>query len=182
MVLSTGGAWPLGFPAKVLVHDAAGGAGLAAGVLLVCFHNAGAVPLGLVAYLPEQIGHCGVGEGLGLQAGPDHAGDVEGLDAQGVILPHEGPADLVVGVVSEPFDAALDGVDALLGLVPAPVLGDFAFQDLLPGGFAAGASGLGPLPTPEFPEGQVEGPGVLVGRAAAVDGEGLMPTSAPPAD
>ena len=62
----------------------------------------------------------GVGQGLGLQTRPDHAGDVQGLDAQGVVLRHQRAADVMVGIVSQALGATVGAVDAPLGFPPAP--------------------------------------------------------------
>ena len=83
-------------------------------------HDLGAVPLGLVAYLGQQAGHAGVGEGLGLQSGPDHACDVQGFDTQGVVLADQGPADLMVRIASQSRGPAVSTVDTVLRLPPSP--------------------------------------------------------------
>ena len=44
------------------------------------------------------MGYC-----LGLQAGPGHAGDVQTLDAQGVVLPNQCLAGVMVSVVPQAF-------------------------------------------------------------------------------
>ena len=77
------GAGPLGFSAEFRVDHAAGRAGFAAGITLVGFHDPGAVPIRLVTDLTHQAGHSGIGEGLGLQTCPDHAGNVQALNTQG---------------------------------------------------------------------------------------------------
>ena len=49
----------------------------------------------------EQAGHSGIGESLRLQTGPDHAGNVQRVDAESVVLLHQRSAYVMMGVVPQ---------------------------------------------------------------------------------
>ena len=94
-------------------------AGLARGEEPVGLHDEGAVPLGLVADLPEEFSDGGVPDGLGLMPQFIHARHIQRLDAEHLVLPDQQSADLVMQVFAQAQDFAPDGVDPVLGFVPA---------------------------------------------------------------
>ena len=143
---------PIRFSLKISVHRSADRTGLAAGKPLAGFHDLCTVP----------AGHCsgpgGAGRTFRRRPGPwtagqpDHAGDVQCLDAQGVVLPDQRPAHVVVGVVAQPLGPAVGTVNAALRLPPAPA--------------ARRPAGLGPLPAGQRLEGLGVAPWVGVAPLA----------------
>ena len=143
------------FTAEILILHTAVGTGLAAGIPLDGLHDPSTVPAGLVLDLVQQAGHSGVGQRPGLQTSFYHAGDVQGLDTQGVVLAHQGTADVVVRVVAQACYPAVGVVDAALGFPPTAASGRAARM----------------LPTPQLALGGVVSPGVLVLDSVAVHGK-----------
>ena len=117
------------------------------------------MPVGLVLDEPEQVSDGGVPDGLGLAFEFVHPGDVEGLDAEDLVLPDQQSAQLVVEVAAESQYLAPDGVEAVLGFVPASGALSSAVLLFLPAG--------------ELFEVLVEGFGIEVVVEFGVYGEGL---------
>ena len=156
---SAGWAFPMLFPFELVVDGVASVTGLAGGEASAGFDYDGAVPVGLVADLPEQFSDGGVPDGLGLESELVHAGDVEGLDAEDLVLPDQQSADLVVEVFAQSQDFVPDGVDAVLGFEPTS-------SSFLPAGLLF-------LPAPELFQVLVEWLWIFVVGQFRIDCEGL---------